>query len=48
MFKVGVLRPIKQKWSYWDRSSALSLMGLEPTQIYLPVMRCQVCNPLDH
>ena len=30
-FKVGVLCSIQQSGSYWDRSSALSLMGVEPT-----------------
>ena len=31
-FKVGVLRPVQQPGSYWDRSSALPLVGLEPTE----------------
>ena len=31
--KVGVLRPVKQPGSYWDRSSALPLVGLEPTEV---------------
>ena len=30
--KVGVLCPFQQPGSYWDRSSALPLMGLEPTE----------------
>ena len=30
--KVGVLHPIQQPGPYWDRSSALSLVGVEPTQ----------------
>ena len=29
--KVGVLRPVQQPGSYWDRSSELPLVGLEPT-----------------
>ena len=28
-FKVGVLRHIQQPGSYWDRSSSLSLVGIE-------------------
>ena len=28
--KVGVLRPVQQPGSYWDRSSELPLVGLEP------------------
>ena len=31
--KVRVLRPVQQPGSYWDRSSALSLVGLEPTEV---------------
>ena len=31
--KVGVLRPIQQPGSYWDRSSELPLVGLEPTEV---------------
>ena len=31
--KVGVLRPVQQPGSYWDRSSALPLVGLEPTEM---------------
>ena len=31
--EVGVLRPVQQPVSYWDRSSALSLVGLEPTEV---------------
>ena len=31
--KVGVLRPVQQPGSYWDRSSALPLVGLEPTEV---------------
>ena len=30
--KVGVLHPVQQSRSYWDRPSALSLAGLELTQ----------------
>ena len=30
--KVGVLRPVQQPGSYWDRSSVLPLVGLEPTE----------------
>ena len=30
MVKVGVLRPVQQPGSYWDRSSELPLVGLEP------------------
>ena len=29
--KVGVLRPIQQPGSYWNRSTALPLVGVEPT-----------------
>ena len=32
-FKVGVLRPVQQLGSYWDRSSELPLVGLEPTEV---------------
>ena len=31
--KVRVLRPIQQPGSYWDRSSELPLVGLEPTEV---------------
>ena len=31
--KVGVLRPFQQPGSYWDRSSELPLVGLEPTEV---------------
>ena len=35
--KVGVLCPVRQPGGggggYWERSSALSLMGLEPTEV---------------
>ena len=31
--KVGVLRPVQQPGSYWDRSSELTLVGLEPTEV---------------
>ena len=31
--KVGVLRPVQQTGSYWDRSSELPLVGLEPTEV---------------
>ena len=31
--KVGVLHPIQQPGSYWDRSSELPLVGLEPTEV---------------
>ena len=31
--KVGVLRPVQQPGSYWDRSSELPLVGLEPTEV---------------
>ena len=31
--KVGVLRPFQQPGSYWDKSSALPLVGLEPTEV---------------
>ena len=30
--QLGLLRPVQQLGSYWDRSSALPLVGLEPTQ----------------
>ena len=30
--KGGVLRPVQQPGSYWDRSSAMPLVGVEPTQ----------------
>ena len=33
MVKVGVLRPVQQPGSYWDRSSELPLVGLEPTEV---------------
>ena len=33
--KVVVLHAIQQSGSYWDRSSALSLMGVEPTLFIL-------------
>ena len=29
--KLGFLRPVQQPGSYWDRSSELPLVGLEPT-----------------
>ena len=29
----GVLRPVQQPGSYWDRSSELPLVGLEPTEV---------------
>ena len=31
--KVGFLRPVQQPGSYWDRSSQLPLVGLEPTEV---------------
>ena len=31
--KVGVLRPVQQPRSYWDRSLELPLVGLEPTEV---------------
>ena len=31
--KVGILRPVQQPGSYWDRSSELPLVGLEPTEV---------------
>ena len=31
--KLGVLRPVQQPGSYWDRSSELPLVGLEPTEV---------------
>ena len=31
--KVGVLRPVQQPGSYWNRSSELPLVGLEPTEV---------------
>ena len=31
--KVGFLRPVQQPGSYWDRSSELPLVGLEPTEV---------------
>ena len=31
--KVGVLHPVQQPGSYWDRSSELPLVGLEPTEV---------------
>ena len=31
--KVGLLRPVQQPGSYWDRSSELPLVGLEPTEV---------------
>ena len=31
--KVGVLSPVQQPGSYWDRSSELPLVGLEPTEV---------------
>ena len=41
--KVGVLRPVQQPGSYWDRSSELPLVGLEPTEVtaydYYPCSR---------
>ena len=33
LVKVGVLRPVQQPGSYWDRSSELPLVGLEPTEV---------------
>ena len=34
---VEVLCPVQQSGSYWDRSSALSLVGVEATQRWLPL-----------
>ena len=31
--KVGVSHPVQQPGSYWDRSSALLLVGVEPTKV---------------
>ena len=31
-FKVGGLRPVQQPGSYWNRSSALPLVVVEPTE----------------
>ena len=31
--KIGVSRPVKQPGLYWDRSLALALVGLEPTEV---------------
>ena len=31
--KVGVLRPVQQPGSYWDRSTELPLVGLEATEV---------------
>ena len=28
--KVGVLHPVQQPWSYWERSSVLPLLGSHP------------------
>ena len=30
---VGVLHPVQQQGSYWDRSSELPLVRLEPTEV---------------
>ena len=30
--EIGVLHPIQQPESYWDRPAAMSLVGVEPTQ----------------
>ena len=30
--KVGVLNPVQQPGSYWDRPTVLPLVGVEPTQ----------------
>ena len=46
--KVGVLHPVQQPGTYWDRSSALSLVGIKPTNRRLPVIGCQSCQPLGH
>ena len=40
-FKVGVLGPIQQPGSYWDRSSVLLLVEFKPTKRCQPVIRCQ-------
>ena len=32
-FEVRVLLPVQQPGSYWDRSSELPLVGLEPTEV---------------
>ena len=39
--KVGVLYPVQQPGSYWDRSAALSLVQVKSTQRGQPVIRCQ-------
>ena len=44
--KVGFLRPVQQPGSYWDWSSRLPLVGVEPTQRWQPMIRCQ--NLLTH
>ena len=31
--KLGFLHPVQQPGSYWDRSSELPLVGLEPTEV---------------
>ena len=31
--KVGILSPIQQPETYWDRFSAMPLVGLEPTEV---------------
>ena len=46
--EVGVLCPVQQPGSYWDRSLALPLVGLKPTQVtacvYMPNL--QTTRPL--
>ena len=44
-FKVGGLHSVQQPGSYWDRPSTLPFVGLEPTQRWQPVIRCQTCWP---
>ena len=46
--KVGVLRPVHQPESFWDRSSALSLLEVGPTQMpacdYMPNLLTHYTN----
>ena len=37
-FKVGVLVPVPA--SYWDRCSAMSYVGVKPSQRYQPEIKC--------
>ena len=48
-FKYGVLRPVQQPGLYWDGSSVLPLVGVEPTHRGHSLwLDAKLANPLGH